>query len=333
MKKFTGYMAGINLGGWLSQYPHFDSAEALKAHQEHVITEPDIAQIASWGMDHVRLPVDYPVLDSGEGYGYIDKALEWAQKYNLNVVLDLHRTPGYSFDTQDQNTFLADANLHERFLQLWRDLAGRYKDIPADTLCYELLNEIFDSDSSHWNPLALKAIDEIRKIDPAHRIILGGVMGNSCRALKLLPVLTDPLIVYNFHTYDPFWTTHQKAGWVPELKDVTWQSRYPEDHPPAEWAKSTGYDGRVDIAWVRNNLKPAFDFQEEHDCVLYCGEYGVIEKADLTTRENLSADISEVLLEHGIGRAAWSYKGMDFPHIGNDGKPLSQQLIQAVSKQ
>ena len=50
--------SGVNLGGWISQYRNYDHT-----HFQTFIKREDIAQIASWGMDHVRLPVDYPVLE------------------------------------------------------------------------------------------------------------------------------------------------------------------------------------------------------------------------------------------------------------------------------
>ena len=48
---------GINLGGYLSQCVH--STE----HYDAFIQEEDIRKIASMGFDHVRLAIDYEVLD------------------------------------------------------------------------------------------------------------------------------------------------------------------------------------------------------------------------------------------------------------------------------
>ena len=70
---------GINLGGWLSQCCH------EVEHYETFIKEEDIEQIAAWGLDHVRIPVDYEVLETetGEpienGYGYIKQVLDWCE--------------------------------------------------------------------------------------------------------------------------------------------------------------------------------------------------------------------------------------------------------------
>ena len=48
-----GFRKGINLGGWMSQ------CDYSPEHLDTFITEPDFAQIAEWGFDHVRLPVDF----------------------------------------------------------------------------------------------------------------------------------------------------------------------------------------------------------------------------------------------------------------------------------
>ena len=47
--------------------------------------------------------MDYNVLreENGafkeDGFGYVKSAVEWCRKYGLNVILDLHKTAGYSF--------------------------------------------------------------------------------------------------------------------------------------------------------------------------------------------------------------------------------------------
>ena len=99
MKDLSGFKKGVNLGGWLSQCDY--SRERL----EGFITEDDIIRIASWGADHVRIPFDYNIITDnsgkicGDGFRYLDRALEWCEKYGLNAILDLHKTRGFSFDT------------------------------------------------------------------------------------------------------------------------------------------------------------------------------------------------------------------------------------------
>ena len=56
MKKIIGFNKGINLGGWLSQCLY------EKKHYDTFICEADLKTISLWGLDHVRVPIDYEVL-------------------------------------------------------------------------------------------------------------------------------------------------------------------------------------------------------------------------------------------------------------------------------
>ena len=56
VKKLDGFMRGINLGGWISQ------GENDPEYIKNFITEDDIKRIASWKVDHVRLPVDFDII-------------------------------------------------------------------------------------------------------------------------------------------------------------------------------------------------------------------------------------------------------------------------------
>ena len=104
MLRDKGFYRGINLGGWLSQCDY--SEERLN----NFITEPDFEKIASWGLDHVRIPIDYNVLENEDGsyiesgFARLEKALELAKKYGLKAIIDLHKTAGFSFDEGEQET-------------------------------------------------------------------------------------------------------------------------------------------------------------------------------------------------------------------------------------
>ena len=99
MKDFKGYKKGVNLGGWLSQCKH------TYEHYDSFITEADIEKIASWHTDHVRLPVDYNLLEDEsalaitekqyrEDYGWTDEMFEmWYKVREMtdeNPVVSLH---------------------------------------------------------------------------------------------------------------------------------------------------------------------------------------------------------------------------------------------------
>lgn len=354
MQKLTGYMAGINLGGWLSQYDHKLCDNPLH-HFDTFITKEDIALIASYGMDHIRLPFDYPLLENDAkpyvyddaGFAYLDRCLAWCKEYGLNLVLDLHKAPGFSFGTPDKNKLFTDAEMQKRFIAMWCAIAEHFKG-EGQNVVYELLNEIVEPDCSRWNSLATRSIEAIRKVDTEHYIIVGGIDYNSVWRLCEMPMFADDKIIYNFHMYEPFALTHQHAPWT-VLKDYATSCRYPSDLAPymdamdfmSEGKQRILYDhgiynelektGRMDRRYIDLFLQPAKDFIAKTGKPLYCGEYGVIERADAESRAAWTEDMAAFCIENGIGRAIWSYKQMDFTMIDEDRKPISDRLFKAAA--
>ncbi|QRV80907.1 Cellulase (glycosyl hydrolase family 5 protein) [Ceratobasidium sp. AG-Ba] len=118
---------GVNLGGWLvlepwitpslfdntgndkiideytfGQYQDKNAAKAaLEEHWSTWITEDDLAAIAAAGLNHVRIPIGFWAFDVSGGEPYIQgqfpylcKAVEWASKHGVKVLIDLHGAPG-----------------------------------------------------------------------------------------------------------------------------------------------------------------------------------------------------------------------------------------------
>ena len=324
MKKMTGYMHGINLGGWLSQCVH------TKEHYDSFISESDIKTIKEWGLDHVRIPVDYDLIEEKDGskkeagYIYIQNAIDWCGKYGLNMILDLHKTYGFSFDPGEKETGFFDNPVNqERFYRLWEEFANRYEKY-RDRISFELLNEVTDpSYSDVWNSIAAECIGRIRKIAPSVKILIGGYYNNSFHALKDLLPPADENIVYNFHCYEPLIFTHQGAYWIPTM-DQTFRmplhSTYGEyvrchdeqiDRPDFDLKQ---YDPQAMFGkeYFENCLQEAAAVAEERGAALYCGEFGVIDRAAPEDILDWYKMICGCFDRYGIGRAAWSYRKMDF---------------------
>lgn len=109
MEKWIGYQKGLNLGGWFSQCDY--SEERFQSF----ITEADFSDFSQWGIDHVRIPIDYNLVETEDGeyiesgFAHIQRAIDWCGKYGLNMILDLHKTAGYSFDFDaDSKTFFEE---------------------------------------------------------------------------------------------------------------------------------------------------------------------------------------------------------------------------------
>ncbi len=336
-------LVGVNLGGWLSQYQQFDHT-----HFRTFITEADIQQIADWGMDHIRLPIDYPVLEDDaqpgvykeDGFAYIDRCLEWCKAAGLQNILDVHQAPGYKFDALDRVTLFDDEALQERLLDLWRAIATRYRD-EGEYLYLELLNEIVLPSSDPWSELATRGIKAIREIDPQRVLVVGGNHYNAADQMRELQLPPDDRLVYTFHFYEPLIFTHQKAPWVPETYEYGQAVDYPAPCPdltdflaqkPQHCARLERFLGRqLDLGALLDALQPALDFAHDSGYAVYCGEFGVIEQAPRTASRNWHRDFIALLREHHIGRACWSYKQMDFGLVDGRSCVIDPELVRIVS--
>jgi len=299
MLQERGFYKGLNLGGWMSQCDY--SEDRLN----NFIKEEDIAKIASWGVDHVRIPLDYNVLENeggsykADGFARIDKALAWCRKNNLNVVLDLHKTAGFSFDEGEQESgFFDSEELQERFYRLWEEFARRYGNDP-EHIAFELLNEITEpSFITTWNKVSYECIRRIRVFAPETIILVGSYWNNAAKAVKDLAAPYDANTLYNFHCYEPMTFTHQGAIWLANFLNV-------EDRFSFEESGTTE-------AFFEEVFAPAIEAAKQNNTELYCGEYGMIDVASPEDALKWYQVINRVLEKHGIARAAWTYKEMDF---------------------
>lgn len=156
-------LRGVNLAGWLVLEPWvtpslfassgtFDELnlasalgqekfEALvKEHRDSFITEEDFAQIAARGFNAVRLPVAWSVFGKdgprpGTRPGsieYVDAAFDWAEKYNLQILLCMASTPSGTGDASDQELLLDPTGVFRApALAVIQRLVARYKSHKA----------------------------------------------------------------------------------------------------------------------------------------------------------------------------------------------------------
>lgn len=332
-------MKGVNLGGWLSQ------CDYAKKHLDEFITETDIKKIKSWGMDHVRLPFDFNIIQekSGnfieEGFHYLDLAVQWCERAGLNIILDLHKAAGFSFDKGEMETGLFGNPKYEKlFIDLWILMAARYgKKGPG--VSFELLNEVTSpAFNEGWMKLAEKTIKEIRRIAPDVKILIGGYWNNSPDAVKDLINPPDKNVYYTFHSYDPLCFTHQGAGWV-EGMPVDFRLTYPFDYGSAEAAGAKeSYrimciqwpEGKSSIDEFEKKFADALRIGKERNVILYCGEYGVIDFADPESTLNWYKTIHQVFAKYGIGHCMWNYKEKNFGLEGAHYASVLDEILKSM---
>lgn len=72
--------------------------EKMKEHRDTFITEQDFAFIKEQGVWLLRIPVPYFIFGDRPPFNgcveYLDKAFDWAEKYGLQILIDLHTVPG-----------------------------------------------------------------------------------------------------------------------------------------------------------------------------------------------------------------------------------------------
>lgn len=329
MANLTGFTHGINLGGWLSQCTH------TKEHYDSFINSQDMKIIKSWGLDHVRIPVDYDLVQNKdgsfkeEGFVYIQNAIDWCKEAKINMILDLHKTLGYSFDDGEQESgFFDNEKYQNMFYALWEEFAKRYSKY-EDMLCFELLNEVTSKDYCKiWNSIANTCIEKIRAISPTVRILVGSYWNNHVGAVRDMDPPHDEYIVYNFHCYEPLIFTHQGATWIPKMNpsfrmnlDAKYSDydKFTKQNINQEGDAFDKYDANstVDVSYFENLFEDAIKVAKERNVLLYCGEYGVIDNTDPKEALKWYKLVNAVFEKHNIGRAVWSYKEMNF---GMNGK-------------
>ena len=316
---------GFNLGGWLSQSPLTDE------HIQSFITQADFKTIAGWGFNSIRLPVDGQWLFEKEGKGplskkrlaFLKKALGWAAEAGLLTILDLHQTPWHSFGKPElENLWKSEEDLNA-FCGAWAELAHALKRTKAP-LWFDVLNEPTARNPDDWNHVASMIFRVLRMEDPKRVLVIESTFWGSVFRLKdLAEAVQGPNLVYSFHFYLPMILTHQKAPWWQDGKPYSEEVLYPGPLPkvqeylamelPPNTRAILQFEGSKN--WnreaLRDVLKPVAELAKNGNR-LYCGEFGVYEKAPRAARLNWTRDVVSLLAEMKMGWSYWNYKWLDF---------------------
>ena len=192
---------GVNLGGWLvlekwltpdlfagtnaideytlMQTP--DCHKKLENHRRSYITEGDFRWLSQQGINLVRIPVGYWLFEPIDGFipaaKYLDRAMKWAAKHSIKILIDLHAARGSQngFDhsgRSGEREWLKNKEYQAQTLAVLERIAKTYGNMSA-FWGIELLNEPVPG----WRYVSLrrfyrKAYDKLRLILPAHSVIV-----------------------------------------------------------------------------------------------------------------------------------------------------------------
>jgi len=234
-------LKGVGLGGWLMPEgyilhiaaPDGGSPRTILAQIEDLIgpqntdqfyeiyranyvEEKDVAAIAGWGFDHIRLPFHYNVFydpDTGtfkeDGFALLDTFLEWCRTHGLYVILDMHATPGAqnALNISDSDgvarLWTEPDPYQDQTVEIWTEIARRYAD-ETQIIGYDLINEPVTPDGVTTEDLFVfyeRLAEAVRQVDTNHILF---IEGNYFATTFLAPedlVPFDDNMVYTFHKY------------------------------------------------------------------------------------------------------------------------------------
>jgi aryl-phospho-beta-D-glucosidase BglC (GH1 family) len=149
------------------------------------ITELDLANAKALGLNFIRLPFWYRLLeDDGRpnryrpgGWEILDRFISLCRGYGIYVMLDLHGAQGsqspwdHTGRVEQAKLWTESAN-QARAVALWRALAERYRDEPA-VVAYDLMNEPFSAPTlDDLAGLYDRMYKAIREVDERHIIVM-----------------------------------------------------------------------------------------------------------------------------------------------------------------
>jgi aryl-phospho-beta-D-glucosidase BglC (GH1 family) len=171
-----------------SRFGATEKERLMGVWRDNWITTRDFDQMAAMGMNVVRVPFLYNVVENdavpyslrADAWKYLDFAIDEAEKRGMYVILDLHGAVGGQAAASEQHdgcvgpaAMWTNPTYQDRTKWLWDMIASRYKDRGA-VLAYDLLNEPWGTDATTLANFAYQLAAVVRNKDPNHVILLPG---------------------------------------------------------------------------------------------------------------------------------------------------------------
>lgn len=309
---------GTNIAHWLSQ------SDARGEQRASFFTQKDISFIDSVGFDHIRLPVDEEQLWDEQGnrhadaFQLLESCLGWCQQADVRVVLDLHILRSHHFNEKEKPLWTKPEE-QDKFIRLWKDLSAAVKRWPNGHVAYEFMNEPVADDAEQWNRLLSRVADSIRSWEPQRVLVIGSNRWQSANTFDQLRVpANDKNIILSFHFYEPFHLTHFQASWT-QLKDFKGQVAYPGQ---IVLNGKTDDERRIyNLDTLEKMMAKPLHLADSLKLPLYCGEFGVIDKAPLEAKLAWYRDMVTIFERHHVAYANWNFKAGSFGIVDKQLKP------------
>jgi aryl-phospho-beta-D-glucosidase BglC (GH1 family) len=317
------FIRGFNLGTWLnlehfmtgfpgaeqqlrrffSQYAGVEKAQYFfDGYINAFVQEDDIKYLKSIGCTGLRVPFNYrhfeddetPFKYKDDGFRYLDRLVQYAKKYNVYLIFDMHSVQGHQNHDWHSDNYTAEKNLYDdggyqkRFFQLWQYIADHYKseEIIAG---YDIMNEptaIGRKQELALNKIYREAVKYIREVDKKHILFIKGNMWG--RHFESFEDPFDDNVVYSPHLYtggEPF--------------------NYPGDMALDLFNKE----------FLKGQMNARDWFMKKNNVPCWIGEFGTQTDPDSPSYESRKcfvADLLDIYNEREHSWSYWSYKDIGF---------------------
>lgn len=301
-----------------------------KILDKKVIKAADLELLKRLGFKSVRLPIAFAhfqddTISMQKILKQIDQSLKLCRLYGFKLIICYHS------GNLNDNNYITES---QKVMDLWALLTKRYVRESADNLFFELYNEPPHMDPEKWKNAANAIITAIRQIDKNRTLIVGASNFNSIYELSRTTPLADENIIYTYHFYEPFFFTHQGAGWIgDQVATVNIPFPYDANNWPALDPKAKGTAGEANYnkynqdgneQSVMDKLMIVKSWAQQYNVPILCGEYGVYNKyADLNSRCRYIKTVRKTLKALDMPGMLWDYNG-NFSIF--DGEPSIENL-------
>ncbi|MET0238397.1 MAG: cellulase family glycosylhydrolase, partial [Sphingobium sp.] len=208
-------------------------------------TQKEIAYFAGKGMDNIRVPISWellqPSLNGSLSTSYVEKlhaVVSYAKSLGLEVIIDLHNYGMYN------GNLIGSAQVPtSAFANVWSKLADSFKDDANVT--FGLMNEPQQATAAAWLPMVNAAIASIRATGATQEILVPGIdwsggqswmWNGNATVLGKQGAIVDPLNNFAFEVHQYLDDSSGQYDWV--VSETIGVERLAQ---VTDWARVNGY--------------------------------------------------------------------------------------------
>ncbi len=279
---------GLNTSNWLEAYWLLPNAYP----EVNRYTRAKVQALRNAGFQTFRLPVIFERLGSTAApyalnfnhaaFALVDSMIVWANDYDFTLIIDNHH--GLALTNANYAAELPRLNA------VWAQLTDRYDHLDPDRFLFEIYNEPTNEISNaNWRTVAQSLLATVRMHETqTHSVLVGASSWNAGTNLIAFTPFADPDIIYTFHSYDPYYFTHQGMSWT-----------------SAPYLPQRAFPQTGEIAAINQLFAAVKAWGEHYEVPVNLGEFGCSTQADADSRCNWIQAMMNAINSNGLSYFYW----------------------------